>query len=135
MTEPTPTRRPRIHLIESDSPSVRLRLVTGYYAVLASVMTIGLSTLALTAVAMQPARDAFLEHPWRAATTAAVCLSMVQTYRLLRDRRRSGVIAAGIPVALGVANQLVRSAPGGWLSLSGSLLGLILLATIWNELE
>ncbi|WP_373062274.1 hypothetical protein [Gemmatimonas sp.] len=59
----------------------------------------------------------------------------MQTYRLLRDRRRSGAVAAAIPVIIGVASTFRDNAPIGWLNLLGSLLGLVMLATVWKELE
>ena len=66
---------------------------------------------------------------------AASFARILQTYRLLRDRRRSGAIAAAIPVVFGIANQIWRGGLNSWLSTLGSIVGLILLATVWAELE
>ena len=137
MTELRPVRRPKIDLIESGGPSGRLRLITGYYAWSAGIVTVWLTVS--TAVGVLSGLSAFvqvlIERPAPAAFAVLVCASTVQTYRLLRDRRRSGVIAAAIPVVLSVANHFLRNAPVGWLNLLVSVVGLILLATVWNELE
>ncbi len=137
MTELRPVRRPRIDLIESGGPSGRLRLIIGYYAWSAGLVTVWLTVSA--AVGVLSGWSAFVqvlvERPAPATIAVLVCASTVQTYRLLRDRRRSGVIAAAIPVVLSVANHFIRTAPVSWLNLLASVVGLILLATVWNELE
>ena len=121
---------------ESGGPSARLRLVTAYYGLTAGLFGVGITATAVyAAVVSGPTRALFVEHPWRAATAAAVCLSMAQTWRLLRDHRRSGAIAAAIPVLIGIVSQFRSSAPIGWLSLAESVVGLLLLATVWDELE
>jgi hypothetical protein len=136
MTELRPVRRPTFDMLESGRPSARLRLVTDYYGLSAGLSGVAIAASAVyVAVASGPVRDQFLERPWRVAISVAVCLSMVQTWRLLRDRRRSGVIAAAIPVVIGIMSQIRSDAPIGWLSLGGSAVGLLLLATVWNELE
>lgn len=136
MTELRPARRPKIDLIESGGPSARLRLVTAYYGLAAGLFGVAIAATAVyAAVAGGAARTLFVEHPWRAVTSTVVCLSLVQTWRLLRDRRRSGAIAAAIPVVIGIMSQIRSDAPIGWLSLGESAVGLILLATVWNELE
>jgi hypothetical protein len=136
MTEQLPARRLQFDLLESGGPSARLRLVTAYYGLSAGLFGVAIAAIAVyAAVAGGAARVLFVEHPWRAVTAAAVCLSMVQTWRLLRDRRRSGAIAAAIPVLIGIVSQFRSSAPIGWLSLAESVVGLLLLATVWGELE
>jgi hypothetical protein len=136
VTHPLPSRRRKFDLLESGGPSARLRLVTAYYGLSAGLFGVVIMASAIYAAAASGSvRDRFLAHPWRTATSAVVCLSMVQTWRLLRDKRRSGAIAAAIPVLIGMVSQFRSDAPIGWLSLGESAVGLILLATVWNELE
>lgn len=135
MTDSLSPRRPNIELIERERPSVRLRLVTAYYGVSAGIFAALLTVSAAASVVGGFPSVSMALDPQRAAIAVVVLASRVQTYRLLRDRRRSGAVAAAIPVIISVATMFRDNAPIGWLNLLGSLLGLVMLATVWKELE
>ena len=136
MTELSPRRRSKVSLIESGEASKRLKMITGYYGVLAGVYAGGLTAVVAAAfIASGPSVATLIPRPVQVVIAAASFASILQTYRLLRDRRRSGAIAAAIPVVFGIANQIWRDGSNSWLSTLGSIVGLILLATVWYELE
>ena len=111
-------------------------MITGYYGVLAGVYAGGLTVVVAAAfIASGPSVATLIPRQVQVMIAAASFASILQTYRLLRDRRRSGAIAAAIPVVFGIANQIRRDGSNSWLSTLGSIVGLILLATVWDELE
>ena len=136
MTELSPRRRSKVSLLESGEASKRLRMITGYYGVLAGVYAGGLTVVVTAAfIASGPNVATLIPRQVQVMIAAASFARILQTYRLLRDRRRSGAIAAAIPVVFGIANQIWRGGLNSWLSTLGSIVGLILLATVWAELE
>ncbi len=131
MTASLSPRRPDIELIESGAPSARLRLITGYYGSLAGLLA---ALLAVSVLVGDPVVPAALDHPERAAIAVVLLVSVGQTWRLLRTRRRSAAIAAAIPLVVGVASYFLH-APILWSPVLASLVSLGLLATVWKELE
>ena len=136
MTELSPRRRSKVSLLDSGEASKRLKMITGFYGVLAGVYAAGLTVMvAAVFIASGPNVATFIPRAAQVVIAAASFVSILQTYRLLRHRRRSGAIAAAIPVVFGIANQLQRDGSNSWLSTLGSVVGLMMLATVWDELE
>ena len=105
MTELSPRRRSKVSLLESGEASKRLKMITGYYGVLAGVYAGSFTVLVAAAFnASGPSVATLIPRPAEAVIAAASFAGILQTYRLLRDRRRSGAMAAAIPVVFGIAN-------------------------------
>lgn len=122
---------------EEDEPyrSFRLRFVTGFY--LLATISGGLTVASLVLLGMADVDDTrakMLDHPVAMLSKPLSLASTWITWRLLRQRRRFGAVVAAIPF-IQAAYTRFTAVGAGWLELGFPLVGVLLIASIWKELE
>lgn len=115
--------------------SGRIAVVRAYFDVSAAL--VGVITTALIVGALRPitfGSSAALPHPWLSIAGGGLCAwGARQTSRMLRDRQRSGALAAGLTFTASLV--AVGSHAPSWPAAALSLVGLGLVASVWSHLE
>jgi hypothetical protein len=120
----------------SEGPSARLRVVAGYFT-LSALLTFALVLLALVAVlsGRPPAvREQARAHPIVPVINLTVAALLFAVGALLRRRARVG----GMLALLGFAPPLIArllGRPVSTITLALSAIGIVLVASIWSELD
>jgi hypothetical protein len=137
MTSPV-QRQPLNFAPFSGANSTRLRIASGWFIV-SGILTLVLAGVVIVGLIVQPtAADEFRNHPWRLLIGLSIqvisALAWLWTGVLLNRRSRRGGILALVFLLLPLIAAAFSPRIDGY-SLVISVIGLLIIATVWNELS
>jgi hypothetical protein len=121
---------------QEPARSLRLRFVTGFYL----LATVGgaVSLLLMVYSALMDTgemRARIRDYPVAMLTKPLTLVSTWVTWRLLRQRRRLGIVAAAIPFLNVLYIRATSLGATEWYNLLFPALSVLFFASIWKELE
>lgn len=130
------TTRTATWLPQLPDGSTRLRLLTGYFHFVGILGALGVvASLILALAGRSPMSAAIANHPWSFGLVAATVGAFLWTGRALSLKKKSGGEWALAAFAMPIASRLLGQAPAHGADLVQAAIGVLLVISIWGELE